>query len=323
MNYSKVIKAVFNPDPKMPCTELHKGLGTEVYRIDTSTPLVVRFAHSDEDHFKFQAELMEAIAANDEITPRILYWELNETTKPLNGIQVQSYLPGVQLDHYPSSEESKAIVKSVYTIHRRLCDVSAKLRPDTCSTFYDILTQSSSHSWTYTWPASATVDDVIKSYFSKIDDCSIKAAANNLLQHKRYNELFVSEQQYLVHFDLWPKNLLIQKDGEVIHARIIDFDTILGPKSLQPAILFSSCFLISSLMFKSEYLSLSEIEKVIDYWPESLDRQDLYLMMQIFPIVLGLKAEFTYGRFPEYTQEQHNSNIRLLIGCLDNIRKWL
>jgi len=277
VNYSKVIDAVFNPDPQMPCTELHKGLGTEVYRIDTSTPLVVRFAHGDEGHFKFQAELMEAIAANDEITPRILYWELNETTKPLNGIQVQSYLPGVQLDHYPSSKESKAIVKSVYTIHQRLCDVSGKFGPDTCSTLYDVLTQSLPYSWTCTWPTYATVDDVIKSYFSKIDDCSIKAAANNLLQHKRYNELFVSEQQYLVHFDLWPKNLLIQKDGEVIHARIIDFDTILGPKSLQPAILFTSCFLISSLMFKSEYLSLSELEKVIDYWPESLDRQDLYL----------------------------------------------
>ena len=323
MNYSKVIDAVFNPDPQMPCSELHKGLGTEVYRIDTSTPLVVRFAHGDEGHFKFQAELMEAIAANDEITPRILYWELNETTKPLNGIQVQSYLPGVQLDHYPSSKESKAIVKSVYTIHQRLCDVSGKFGPDTCSTLYDVLTQSLPYSWTCTWPTYATVDDVIKSYFSKIDDCSIKAAANNLLQHKRYNELFVSEQQYLVHFDLWPKNLLIQKDGEVIHARIIDFDTILGPKSLQPAILFTSCFLISSLMFKSEYLSLSELEKVIDYWPESLDRQDLYLMMQIFPILIGLKAECTYGRFPEYTQEHHNSNIRLLMGCLNNIRKWL
>jgi hypothetical protein len=323
VNYTKVIKAVFNPDPKMPCTELHKGLGTEVYRIDTPAPLVVRFAHSDEDHFKFQAELMEAIAANDEITPRILYWEMNKTTKPLNGIQVQNYLDGVQLDHYPSYEESKAIVKSVYTIHRRLCDVSAELRPDTCSAFYDILNQSSSHSWSYTWPASATVDDVIKSYFSKIDDCSIKAAANNLLQYERYNELFLSEQQYLVHFDLWPKNLLIQKDGEATHVRIVDFDTIFGPKSLQPAILFSSCFLISSLMFKSEYLFLSELEKVIDYWPESLDRQDLYLMMQIFPIVLGLKAEFTYGRFPEYTQEQHNSNIRLLTGWLDTIRKWL
>ena len=142
MNYSKVINAVFNPDPQMPCTELHKGLGTEVYRIDTSTPLVVRFAHGDEGHFKFQAELMEAIAANDEITPRILYWEMDETTKPLNGIQVQSYLPGVQLDHYPSSKESKAIVKSVYTIHQRLCDVSVKFGPDTCSTLSDFLAQS-------------------------------------------------------------------------------------------------------------------------------------------------------------------------------------
>jgi hypothetical protein len=256
VNYSKVINAVFNPDPQMPCTELHKGLGIEVYRIDTSTPLVVRFAHGDEGHFKFQAELMEAIAANDEITPRIHYWEMNETTKPLNGIQVQSFLPGIQLDRYPSSQESKAIVTSVYTIHQRLCDVSGKFGPDTCSTLYDVLTQSLPYSWTCTWPTCATVDDVIKSYFSKIDDCSIKAAANNLLQHKRYNELFVSEQQYL-------------------------------------------------------------------YWPESLDRQDLYLLMQIFPIVIGLKAECTYGRFPKYTQEHHNSNIRLLMECLNNIRKWL
>jgi hypothetical protein len=262
---------------------------------------------------------MEAISANDEITPRILYWEINKTNKRLNGIQVQSYLPGIQLNHYPNSKESKAIVKSVYTIHQRLCDVSIKFGPDTFSNINEVLIQT----LPYSWPTCATVDDVIKSYFSEIDDCSIKSAASNLLQHKRYNELFVSEQQYLVHFDLWPKNLLIQKDGEVFHTRIIDFDTIFGPKSLQPAILFTSCFLISSLMFKSEYLSLTELEKVIEYWPESLDKQDLYLMMQIFPIVIGLKAECTYGRFPEYTQEHHKSNIRLLMGCLNNIRKWL
>jgi hypothetical protein len=301
VNYSKVINAVFNPNPQMPCTELYKGLGSEVYRIDTPTPLVVRFAHGDEDHFKFQAELMEAIADSDEITPRIFFWEMNETTNPIQGIQVLSYLPGSQLDHYPSPKESKAIVKSVYTIHQRLCDISGNFGPDTC----------------------ATADDVLKNYFSKIDDCPIKVAANKLLQYKRYNELFTSERQYLSHFDLWPKNLLIEKEGEIIKVRIIDFDTVFGPKSMQPTIMFTSCFLISSLMFKSEYLPLSELEKVIEYWPESLDRQDLLIMMQIFPIVIGLKAEYAFGRFPEYTQEHHNSNIHLLMGCLNNIRKWL
>ena len=81
MNYSKVINAILNPNPQMPCIELYKGPGSEVYRVDTPKPLVVRVAHGDKDHFKFQAELMEAIAANDEITPRILYWEMKETAK--------------------------------------------------------------------------------------------------------------------------------------------------------------------------------------------------------------------------------------------------
>ena len=301
MNYSKVINAVFNPNPQMPCTELYKGLGSEVYRVDTPTPLVVRIAHGDQGHFKFQAELMEAIADSDELTPRIFFWEMNEKTKPIQGIQVQSYLSGSPLGHYPSPKESKAIVESVYTIHQRLCDISGEFGLDTC----------------------ATVDDVLNNYFSKIDDCPIKVAANNLLQHKRYNELFTSERQYLSHFDLWAKNLLIEEEGEIIKVRIIDFDTVFGPKSMQPAILFTSCFLISSLMFRSEYLPLSELEKVIEHWPESLDRQDLLIMMQIFPIVIGLKAEYAFGRFPEYTQEHHNSRIHLLMGCLNNIRKWL
>lgn len=301
VNYRKVINAVLNPNPQMPCTELYKGLGSEVYRIDTPTPLVVRFANEDENHFKFQAELLEAIAANDEIAPRILFWEINETANPFQGIQVQSYLPGSQLDHYPNPKESKAIVKSVYTIHQRLCDVSGKFGPDNC----------------------ATADDVLRNNFSKTDDCPIKEAADKLLEHKRYGELFTSERQYLSHFDLWPKNLLIEKEGEVIKVRIIDFDTVFGPKSLQPAILFTSCFLISSLMFKSKYLPLSDLEKVIEYWPEAIDRQDLLLMMQIFPIVIGLKSEYAFGRFPEYTKEHHNSNINLLMGCLNNILKWL
>jgi len=301
VNYSKVINAVLNPNPQMPCTELYKGLGSEVYRIDTPEPLVVRIAHGDKDHFKFQAELMEAIAANDKITPRIFYWEMKETGRHTQGIQVQSYLPGDWLDHYPSLEESKSIVKAVYTIHQRLCDVSDKFGLKTCT----------------------TADEVLRSYFSKVDDCPIKAGASELILHKRYNELFASGQQYLSHFDLWAKNLLIEKEGDVIKVRIIDFDTIFGPKILQPAILFSSCFLVSSLLFRSESLPLSELDRVIEYWPEPLDRPDLLLMMQIFPIVIGLKKEYAFGRIPGYTQEHHNSNIRFLMECLNNIWKWL
>ena len=301
MNYRKVINAVFKPNPQMPCTELYKGLGSEVFRIDTPKPFVVRFAHGDEDQFNFQAELMEAIADSDKITPRILFWEMNDTTNSNQGVQVLSYMPGSQLDHFPSPSESKTIVNSVYTIHQRLCDISIDFGPDYC----------------------LTVDSILKNYVSKIDDCPIKTAARKLLNRKRYNELITSERQYLSHIDLWPKNILIEKDDDIIKARIIDFDTVFGPKLLQPAILFTSCFLISSLMFKSEYLSLSELEKVIVNWPESLDRQDLLIMMQIFPIVIGLKAEYAFGRFTEYTQEHHNSNIRLLMGCLNNIQKWL
>jgi hypothetical protein len=192
MNYSDIINVVLNPNPQMPYTELDKGPGSKVYRVDTPEPLVVRVAHGDRDHFEFQAELMEAIAASDEITPRILYWEMKETAKHSHGIQVQSYLPGVRLDHYPSLKESKAIVKAVYIIHQRLCDVSDKFGLKTFK----------------------TADEVLKSYFSKVDDCSIKADASKLILHKRYNELFASGQQYLSHFDLWPKNLLIEQEGD-------------------------------------------------------------------------------------------------------------
>ena len=76
-------------------------------------------------------------------------------------------------------------------------------------------------------------------------------------------------------------------------------------------------------MFRSEYLPLSELDRVIEYWPEPLNRPDLLLMMQIFPIVIGLKKEYAFGRIPGYTQEHHNSNIRLIMGCLNNIWKWL
>ena len=76
-------------------------------------------------------------------------------------------------------------------------------------------------------------------------------------------------------------------------------------------------------MYRSVYLPFSDLEEVIEYWPESLDRQDLLVMMQLFPIVVGLKAEYAFERFPEYTQEHHNSNICLIMGCLNNILKWL
>ena len=105
--------------------------------------------------------------------------------------------------------------------------------------------------------------------------------------------------------------------------RIIDFDTVFGPKLLQPAVLFASCFLVSSIMYRSAYLSLSDLEKVIEYWPEPLNRQDLLVMMQVFPIVLGLKTEHAFRRFPEYNKERYQSNTRLIMWCLENIWKWI
>jgi hypothetical protein len=299
MNYEKIIESVFNPNPHFPCTKIYQGDTSRVYRVDTRNPLIVRIASAgSSDYYEFQAKLLETIADPDNLTPRVLHWEMREIDNQACCIQIQTYLSGAPLDHYPNPDESKAIVNAVYTLHQRLCAVSSNSFPDEIS----------------------TIDKIFRNLLLKADDGPIKEAGVNLIKNERYNALVAEEEQYLTHFDLWSKNLLLEQAAGHIEVKIVDFNAlVLAPKIVQPAVFFSSCFLVSSLLFNSNLSYSLDLDEVIEYWPESPNKQDMLLMMQLYPVVIGLIKEEQFARNPSSVSEPIQGIRDLLMNCLQTI----
>ena len=299
MNYQKIIEAVFNQNPHFPCTNIYQGATSRVYKLDTRNPLIVKIVSvGSSDYYEFQAKLLERIAGPDNLTPRVLHWEMREIDNQTCCIQVQTYLSGAPLDHYPNPDESKAIINAVYTLHQRLCAVSINSFPDEIS----------------------TIDKIFRNLLWKADDGPIKEAGVNLIKNKRYNALVAKEMQYLTHFDLWSKNLLLDHAAGHVDVQIVDFDAlVLAPKMVQPAVFFSSCFLFSSLLFDSNLSHSFDLDEVTECWPESTNKQDMLLMMQLYPVVIGLIKEEQFARNPHSASEPIQGIRDLLMNCLQTI----
>lgn len=302
IDYQKVIDAVFNPHPQLPCTELYKRGSTKVYRVDTPVPLVVRIASGEKEDCEFQAELLEAIADGDDITARVLHWEMREIDNQMCGIQIQTYLPGVPLDHYPHPGESRAIVTATYALHERLCAVSSRFRSK----------------------GLPLLDEVSKNLVALVDEGPMKEAGGRLLEDARYQELVSQEERYLIDFDLWPQNLLVEYTREKTNVRIVDVaPVVFGPKILQPAILLSSCFLLASLLYASEGPDAFDVNDVLGYWPEPLNPHDVYLMMQVFPILIGLHKAYQFAHNPGVVPAAaYHSYMEPLLQSLQVIWEW-
>ena len=87
---------------------------------------------------------------------------------------------------------------------------------------------------------------------------------------------------------------------------------------LQPAVLFSAGFLVSSFLLPSDDPDPYDLDALIAYWPERVDKRDLLLLMQLFPITLGILKEGELAEDPEGHAENLES-IELLMKCLEYI----
>ena len=190
------------------------------------------------------------------------------------GIQVQTFVPGKPLEQYPNREQSKAIINAVYTLHQRLCAATSKVETSSISSIHGAL----------------------KQMYSLVNDCPIKTAAAKLFGQERYLELISQPEQFLLHGDLWYKNIHLEQSRNNIDARFVDIDPLLlGPKILQPAILFSSYFLLYALTFVPNTLNLFDLDDLLSYWPEPLIKDDVLLMMLVFPVGVGLLKEYQFS----------------------------
>jgi hypothetical protein len=293
IDYQEVIEAAICQDSQFPCTEIFQGTSTSIYRIDTPEPLIVRIYSGSggpdggsPEYYEFQSQLLDSIATPENVTPRILYWEMREIDGKLCGVEVQTYLRGDKIDHYPTAEESRAIADTVYGIHKRLYAISSGYT-DTIDTF----------------------DEAIRSLVSEIADCLIKSAANRLLENPRYNDL-LREEQCLIDVDMWQENLLFDQSANGPKVRKLDLTLFYAPRILQPACLYSSFYLMS---FPGRF----HLDEIISYWPEPLDRQDLLLMMQPFLVGIGALKEFQLATEQVLDPSAYRGTIELCLKCLD------
>jgi hypothetical protein len=58
MDYKRIIEAVFDDEPTLPCTLIYDVNKTRVYRVDVPKPVIVRVAEGDSTSYAFQAALL-------------------------------------------------------------------------------------------------------------------------------------------------------------------------------------------------------------------------------------------------------------------------
>ncbi|XMB86854.1 phosphotransferase [Mycoplasmatota bacterium WC44] len=297
INYKDVIDTILNKSDKYSYKLIHDK-GTKVYLVEIDKPFIVRIAAGHEGKYKFDEELLECIHEVDNLTAKVLYWEVREINGEKLIVQVQTYLPGIALNKYPNNLEKEAIVESTYKLHQRLCKVSNQ----------------------FSSLGIPSVDKIIEVMVGNATDCILKKEAIKLLENNRFKEIIVSNETFLCHGDLWPENILLEKKSDKAEVKFIDLDPVVyGPKDLQPAILFSSYFLLGSYLFNQLYEF--DIDELIKLWPEELNKNDILLLMLIFPIVIGLSKEMQFKSENNYEEEGYNQSLAPLLYSVNYIWK--
>ena len=260
--YREMVDAVFTPNPKFPCKPMIGGAVGKVYRIEAQQPFVVKVSPGfNAQEYQFYAELSEAIATPEQVTPKIMYWGQKDIDGKPHGVQVYPYLAGGRLDHAPIPEESRVLGKTIYELHQRLCEVTPRFDR-----------------------AINSVDPMLRSLIDSLEECAIRERGYRFLDNPRFRELTSQEEQYLIAWDLNPTNILFDNRVDGLAVKTVDLTLLYGPAVMQPASLFGSCFMIQ----QGESFNL---ETVIDYWPEPLDTQDVLLMMQVWFLIVGAAME--------------------------------
>ena len=288
MNYKRIINSVLQEDTSLPPVLIYEHEKTKVYRIDLPTPLILRILEGDTSSQEYRAALQSELAADDDLTSKILYWETREINKQPHGIQIQTFIPGEPIDQFPNKDESQAVVRAVYTLHQRLSQATERIGTN----------------------SAANIHALINQIMPAVRDCPIKTAAAKLLAQPRYHELISQPEQTLIYGDLWYKNLLLERNGSETVVRFVDIDPlVLGPAILQPAILFSSYFLFTKLLFEPNAMDTFNLGKYLSFWPESLNEFDMFLMMLVFPVGLGLLKEFQISQNGDLDPQIHQATM--------------
>ncbi len=284
--------------PTEACTTLYATDETVVYKLEMPEPLVIRVSSSES---VVQQDILDAIAAEDGLTAKILFSDCRDIEDEMRAIQVMTFLPGAPLDRYPSASKSSAIIRAVHTLHTRLRSVSDQFRQREIP---------------HLLPITQGLIEVS-------EEGPMKDEALKLVANPRFCTLMAENDPCLIYGDPWPLNLLIEPMGDGYRVRIADIDPLLfGPAILQPAMLFSACFVVVSLLYPDSQEDPATLDALIAAWPDPIDRQDILLMMRVYPILLSLQKAYQFKQQPSADSKSLDVNLSLLKRCLDRITAW-
>ena len=292
-NFTKIIDRVIDPDPRDDSLAMiYSKSNTTVTKVEDGEAYAVRVSPVAPPDHSIRMRILQDVGSLNGAVAVILHSEERAIGEQQGTIDVMPFLPGEPLDRLPSTNETLGIIRTMHALHRGLKTAS----PSFLDSGLPCLT------------------DVLHGLLAASAPGKMKSRAEMLLADERFMQLLASEDRCLLYGDPWPSNFLIEPETDPIRVRIIDVDPIfIGPAILQPALLFSACFVAAHVLFSSEG-SRPNLDALIDSWPEEIDRNDTIRMMRVYPILLSLvKLAEGAGTNPELLE----ANLRLLERCLE------
>ncbi len=295
-NFARLIDSVCTPDPaEGSAVTLHESDATIVYKTGGPEPYVVRLSFQRPEERGGQVKLLQTIGDLGGLTAAIFHSESREIGGRPCAIDVMTYLPGAPLQQSPSRLEAQAIIDAVYTLHKRLRSLS--LDAAACGI--------------------PKLEEILRGLIASSEPSPMRSRATRLMDSERFSALLADRDPCLIYGDPWPSNFLIDRTLHLPQVRIVDIEPLFfGPAILQPALLFSACFVASSLLFPSEDAAVLDLDALINAWPEDLNREDVLMMMQVFPVLLSLFKRAGRTGDPSTYPESLQASLRLLERCL-------
>ena len=301
-DFASLIDAVLNQDSAGDSIAvLYESDHTTVYKTSGPEPYVVRVSPHRPEERSDHTEILRSIGDLEGLTAGILHTETREVRGQVRTVDVMTYLPGKPLDHYPSRLEARGIVEAVYALHRRLRSISPQFAE--CGV--------------------PRLEDILPGLIAVSEQSSMKSRATTLMESERFSTLLATGDPCLIYGDPWPSNFLSDHQTQPPRVRIVDIDPVFfGPAILQPAVLFSACFVTSSLLFPTEDSEILDLQALISFWPEGINDQDTLMMMRVFPILLSLFKVAESKSDPSGSPQSLRANLDLLERCLAAIDEY-
>ena len=300
-DYSAIVNSILDHrNGQISTSIIYQTESTTIHTVAGEPPLAVRVSVAPSPDHSLRLQILDDIGSLGGVIATALHSETREIGGETHTIDVMPYLDGAALTHSPSAEEVHAITQVTSALHHGL--------------------KASTPSF-----ADASIPklcEVLHGLLSAAAPGKMKSRAEQLLTNDQFMQLVTSDDQCLVYGDPWPSNFLLVDDGVSTLARIVDVDPILlAPPVLQPALLFSACFVVAAVLF-DDSVARPDLDAFIQAWPDDLDRTEMVLMMKVYPIMLSLVklAEATAG--VGGCTKQLDANLRLLIRCLEMVDSY-